>query len=47
VAKLQWLLNPNQTNKDNSNIVRHETNRNFSNKKREYLKEKIDDLETE
>jgi hypothetical protein len=45
-AKLQWLQNPNQTNRDNLQNVRHETSRIFRNKKREYLKVKIHELET-
>jgi hypothetical protein len=40
-AKLQWLQNPNQTNGDNLQNLRHETSRTFRNKKREYLKDKI------
>jgi 2-oxoglutarate dehydrogenase complex dehydrogenase (E1) component-like enzyme len=45
-AKLQWLQNPNQTNEDNLNNVRRETGRTLRNKKREYQKEKINELET-
>jgi hypothetical protein len=45
-AKLQWLQNPNQINRDNLQNLRHETSRTFRNKKREYLKDKINDLET-
>jgi hypothetical protein len=44
-AKLQWLQNPNQINRDSLQNVRHETSRIFRNKKREYLKGKIE-LET-
>jgi hypothetical protein len=44
-AKLQWLQNPSQTNKDNLQNVRHETSRIFRNKKREHLKAKINELE--
>jgi len=40
------LQNPSQTSGDNLNNVRHETSRTFRNKKREYLKEKINELET-
>jgi hypothetical protein len=40
------LQNPSQTSGDNLNNVRHETGRTFRNKKREYLKEKINELET-
>jgi hypothetical protein len=45
-AKLQWLQNPNQINRDNLQNLRHETSRIFRNKKREYLKGKINELET-
>jgi hypothetical protein len=45
-AKLQWLQNPNQTNEDNMQKLRHETSRTFWNKKREYLKGKSNKLET-
>jgi hypothetical protein len=45
-AKLQWLQNPNQTNRDNLQNIRHETSRIFRNKKREHLKGKINELET-
>ena len=37
---------PNQTNVDTLNRVRHEASRHFRNKKKEYLKTKIDELET-
>jgi hypothetical protein len=39
------LQNPSQTNRDNLQNVRHETNRTFRNKKREHLKGKINELE--
>jgi hypothetical protein len=45
-AKLQWLQNPNQINEDNLQNVRRETSRIFRNKKRQYLKGKINELET-
>jgi hypothetical protein len=45
-AKLRWLQNPRQLNRDNLKILRHETSRTFRNKKREYLKGKINELET-
>jgi hypothetical protein len=41
-AKLQWF----QQNGDNLNNVRHKASRNFRNKKREYLKGKINELAT-
>jgi hypothetical protein len=45
-AKLQWLQNTSQINGDNLQNLRHETSRIFRNKKREYLKGKINELET-
>jgi len=45
-AKTQWLQHPNQSNVDNLNNVRREASRHFRNKKKEYLKAKIDELET-
>jgi hypothetical protein len=43
-AKLQWLQDPNEIN-DNLN-KRHETSRHFRNKKRGYMKDKIDEIAT-
>jgi hypothetical protein len=40
-AKLQWLQDPSEMNEDNFSNVRREASRHFRNKKREYLKEKI------
>jgi hypothetical protein len=45
-AKLQWLQNPNQMNGNNLQNLRCETSRTFRIKKREYLKGKINELET-
>jgi hypothetical protein len=45
-AKMQWLQDPSEINRDNLNNVRHEASRHFRNKKREYLKYKINDLAT-
>jgi hypothetical protein len=45
-AKLQWLQNPSQVNGDNMNNVKREASRTFRTKKREYLKNKINELET-
>jgi hypothetical protein len=45
-AKLQWLQNPNQINRVTLQKVRHETTRIFRNEKREHLKGKINELET-
>jgi hypothetical protein len=42
---MQWLQDQNQRNLDNLNIVRCEASRYFRNKKKEYLKARIDDLE--
>jgi hypothetical protein len=44
-AKMQWIQGPNESNVDNLNYVRRETSRNFRNKKKEYQKAKIDDIE--
>jgi hypothetical protein len=43
-AKLQWLQDPSEINGDNLNNVRCEASRCFRNKKRKYLKDKIDEL---
>jgi hypothetical protein len=43
-AKLQWLQNPSKINGDNLNNIRHEASGNFRNKKRQYLKDKINAL---
>jgi hypothetical protein len=45
---LQWLQDPSEirVNGDNLNNVRREASRNFRNKKREYLKDKINELAT-
>jgi hypothetical protein len=43
-AKLQWLRHPSEINGDNLNNVRRETSRHFRNRKREYLKGKINEL---
>jgi hypothetical protein len=44
-AKLQWLQDPRVVNEDNLRNVRREASRHFRNKKREYLKGKITDIE--
>jgi hypothetical protein len=41
---LQWLHDPSKINGDNLNNVRREATRYFRNKKREYLKDKINEL---
>jgi hypothetical protein len=43
-AELQWLHNPSEINGDNLNNARREASRYFRNKKREYLKDKINEL---
>jgi hypothetical protein len=43
---MQLLQNPNQSNIDNLNNARHEVSRHFRNKKKLYLKAKINELET-
>jgi hypothetical protein len=45
-AKLQDLQDPSKINGNNLNNIRRETNRHFRNKKRKYLKYKIDELAT-
>jgi hypothetical protein len=43
-AKLQWLQDPSEINGDNLNSVRREASRHFRNKKREDMKDKINEL---
>jgi tRNA(Ile)-lysidine synthase TilS/MesJ len=45
-AKLQWLQDPSEVNRYTLNNVRCEVIRYFRNKKREYLKDKINELAT-
>jgi len=45
-AKMQWLEDPNINNVDNFIYGRREASRHFTNKKKEYLQAKIDELET-
>jgi hypothetical protein len=45
-AKLQWLQDPSVVNEDNLSNVRREASRHFRNKKGEYLKDKINELES-
>ena len=45
-AKLQWVQDPSQRSVDNLNNVRREGSTHFRNKKKAYLKAKIEDLET-
>ena len=43
---MQWVQDPSQSNVDNLNNARREASRHFRNKKKEYLKAKIKELET-
>jgi chemotaxis methyl-accepting protein methylase len=43
---LRWLQDPNEINGDNQNNVRRQASRYFRNKKREYLKNRINVLAT-
>jgi hypothetical protein len=45
-AKFQWIQHPSQSNVANLNNVRHDASTHFRNKKKEYLKAKIEELET-
>jgi len=43
---MQWAQDPSQNNVDSLNSVRREASRHFRNKKKAYLKAKIEELET-
>jgi hypothetical protein len=43
---MQWVQDPNQNNADILNTVRYEASRHFRTKKKEYLKVRVDELET-
>jgi hypothetical protein len=45
-VKLEWLQDPSVVNEDNLSNVRREASRHFRNNKREYLKDKINELES-
>ena len=45
-AKFQWVQDPTQRNIDNLNNVRREASSHFRNKKKAYLKAKIEEIET-
>jgi hypothetical protein len=45
-AKMQWTQDPSQSNVDNLKNVRRDASRHFRNKKKAYLKAKIEELET-
>jgi len=44
-AKMQWVQNPCQSNVDNLNSIRREVSRHFRNKRKEYLRAKIEEIE--
>ena len=43
---MQWVEDPSQSNVDNLNSVRREVSRHIRNKKKLYLRAKIEELET-
>jgi len=43
---MQRVHDPNHSKVDNLDYVRHEASRHFRNKKKEYMKAKIDELKT-
>ena len=45
VAKMNWLYEQNEENLEQLSSIRQETTRLLKNKNREYLREKINDLE--
>jgi len=45
-AKMQWILDPNQSKVDNLNKVRREVSRRLRNKNKAYLRAKIEELES-
>jgi len=45
-TKMQWVQDPNQSNVDNLNNARREVNKHFRNKKKAYMRTKIEELET-
>jgi hypothetical protein len=45
-AKMQWIQDPSQSYVDNPNNVRRDVSRHLRNKKKAYLKAKIEELET-
>jgi hypothetical protein len=44
-AKVQWLQDPGEVTEDNLSNVRREASRHFRNKKREFVKDKITEIE--
>jgi len=45
MCQLQWIQDPSQNNVHNLNNVRREVSRHFRNKKKAYLRAKIEKLE--
>jgi hypothetical protein len=45
-AELQWLQYPSEATEGNLSDIRREASRHFRNKKRDYLKDKINELES-
>jgi hypothetical protein len=45
-AKMQWMMDPSESNVENLNKVRRNASRHIRNKKKAYLKAKIEELET-
>jgi hypothetical protein len=45
-ANMRWIQDPSQSNENNRNNVRRDASRQFRNKKKAYLKAKIEKLET-
>jgi hypothetical protein len=45
-AKSRWLQVPREINGNNLNNIRREARRHFRNRKREYLKDKVEELAT-
>jgi hypothetical protein len=45
-AKLQWLQDPGEVNEDNLRDVRREASRHFRYRKREHVKDKINELQS-
>jgi len=45
LAKMQWIREPSQSNVDNLSNVRRDVSRHFRNKKKAYLKAKIEELD--
>jgi hypothetical protein len=43
---LQWLQDLSEINEDNVNNIRREVSKHFRNKKRKYLKDKLNELAT-